>query len=124
MKVYQKIATCLQAMENCRKTGNDEWLVKHRETIDDLVCHRLPSGSGWDNGTELDYDASTPDKIVLTGAFHHMDENGSYDGWTYHKIIVTGSLANEIDISITGRDRNDIKEYLHQVFDAALTEEA
>jgi hypothetical protein len=124
MKVYQQIASCLQAMANCRKSGNDEWLQKHADTIAGLVRNKLPSGSGWDNGTKLDLDASTPEKLVFDGAFHHMNDGGYYDGWTEHRITVTPSLVFGIDIKISGCDRNDIKEYLHEIFHGSLTEES
>ena len=28
-QLYQHIARCLTAQENCRKTGNTEWLSRH-----------------------------------------------------------------------------------------------
>ena len=82
----------------------------------------LPSGSGWDCGTKLDYEKSNPDKLVFYGSYHHMNENGMYDGWTEHTIIVTPSLAFGFDVKITGRDRNDIKDYLGEMFQHALSE--
>lgn len=45
-----------------------------------------------------------------------------YDGWTDHTVIVTPSLRSGFDIRITGRDRNQTKEYLYEVFDSALRE--
>jgi hypothetical protein len=50
-----------------------------------------------------------------------MTEGGMYDGWTEHTVVVTPSLAFGINIRITGRNRNDIKDYLHDVFHEALT---
>jgi hypothetical protein len=123
-KVYQKIATCLQAMENCRKLGNDEWLCKHYDTITDLVHNKMPSGSGWDLGTRLGFDDSTPEKLRFYGGFHHMDEHGGHDGWTDHSITVTPSLVHEIKIDVGGQDRDDINDYLHQLFYDALLSEA
>jgi hypothetical protein len=52
-----------------------------------------------------------------------MNEQGSYDGWTEHTVIVTPSLAMGYRLRITGRDRNGIKEYMHDVFNAALNED-
>jgi hypothetical protein len=51
-----------------------------------------------------------------------MNDAGYYDGWTDHIVIVSPSFDG-IDIKISGRNRNDIKDYLHDVFHAALTEE-
>ena len=75
----------------------------------------MPSGSGVDSGTKL-LDNSTPDRLVFQADFHHMDENGFYDGWTEHQIIVTPSLAYGFNVRITGRNRNEIKDYLADLF--------
>lgn len=79
----------------------------------------LPSGSGWDEGTKLEGN-STGEKLILYGSFHHMNEQGSYDGWTDHTIFVKPSLIHGFELRITGPDRNDIKDLLHQMFDASL----
>ncbi len=121
-KLYQQIASTLQAIENCRKSGNAEWEVKHESTIDSLVADYMPSGSGIDNGTTLDND-STPNKLIFTTAFHHMNDGGMYDGWTEHRVIITPDLASGFDIKVTGRDRNDIKDYLAETFHQALDAE-
>lgn len=117
---YAELSSLLQAKRNCEKSNNTEWRDKHQESID-ILCQLLPSGSGIDTGTSFDQDDSTADKLVFTFSYHHMDEHGGYDGWTDHKVIVTPSLAFGIDIKITGRNRNDIKDYLHDVFAHVLT---
>lgn len=119
--LYRAIATTLQAMENCCKAGNAEWLDKHGETLKALTA-QLPSGSGIDNGTKLLADECKPGKLVFAFGFHHMNENGMYDGWTEHELHVTPSFDG-IDLRITGLDRNDIKDYLYDVYHHALTAE-
>jgi hypothetical protein len=120
-KIYQQIASRLLAMENCRKTGNTEWLEKHEQTINKLVEDHMPSGSGFDNGTHLNYKDSTPNTLVFNTSYHHMDE-GCYDGWTEHTVTVKPSLAFGFDLRISGRDRNGIKDYIHDAFHTALCE--
>lgn len=115
-KVYSEIAQLLIAINNCEKVNNQEWKHKHSDKIDELVNKYLPHGSGFDSGTKLDYDESLPSKLVFKTAFHHMDEYGYYDNWTYHTIIIRADLAFGIDIKVTGRDRNDIKEHIHSCF--------
>jgi hypothetical protein len=66
---------------------------------------------------------STPEKLVFNTAFHHMDEAGGYDGWTEHQVIVTPSLEMGYSIRVTGRDKEEIKEYIAEMFSAALDEE-
>jgi hypothetical protein len=119
MKVYQQISSLLNAIANCQKSGNSEWSVKHSCELD-TIERNLPRGSGIDCGTKISRD-STSRKIVLVADFHHMDDNGYYDGWTNHKIIVTPSFDG-IDIRVTGQNRNDIKDYLADVYHYALNE--
>lgn len=118
----RQIATALEARENCRTSGNWEWFNKHSKVIQTLT-EALPSGSGFDNGTGIDLDASKPNRIVLYTSFHHMNDVGMYDGWTDHTVIVTPSFVHGLDLRITGRDRNDIKEYIYDAFYTALTAE-
>lgn len=118
--VYVHLATLLQAAENCQQSDNVEWLGRHLARAEQLVKAFLPSGSGWDLGTKLNTESYSVSLIRLYGEFHHMDDHGGYDGWTAHDVLVTPSLVNEFDLKITGRNRNDVKDYLHELFDAAL----
>lgn len=118
--VARKIAQLLAARENCITSNNTEWVERHTETIKTIVSNALPSGSGWDSGTAIDLDASTPDHLILFGSYHHMNDGGYYDGWTDHTIHVKASLAFGFTIKITGRNRNDIKDYLSELFHDTL----
>lgn len=93
---------------------------KHTSRIEELVSDHMPSGSGFDSGTKLDLDSSHAEKLVFTTSFHHMNDAGMYCGWTDHTITVTPSLLNRYHLRISGRNRNDIKEYMHEVFSSAL----
>ena len=121
-RVYREIASKLQAIRNCEQSGNKEWKVKHADAIKRIVDNYLPTGSGFDNGTWFDFKRSEPDKLVFDTSFHHMDENGFYDGWTTHVVTVRPSLAFGFRLSISGRDRNDIKDYIAGEFEQALNE--
>jgi len=118
--VAHTISSLLTAIDNCQESRNTEWEGKHRQSIEAIIKDG-PSGSGWDNGTKLDWDASTPEKLVFYGGFHHMNDGGCYDGWTEHRIIVTPSLSG-LNIKITGRNRNDIKEYIGELFHIWLSD--
>lgn len=122
MKLYQKLSELLAAIGNCVKTGNTSWEHIHSETLEKLVKEHLPSGSGFDTGTTLN-SASTPEKLIFTTEFHHMNETGYYDGWTTHRITVKPSLQFDFVLDITGPDKNDIKSYIHEVFHNALETE-
>ena len=119
--LYRQIAETLQAIKNCEKSNNIEWRDRHEETLDTLLDH-MPSGSGIDNGCKLDRDGSTRTKLVFDCAYHHMNEHGMYDGWTDHTVTVTPSFQG-IEMKISGKDRNDIKDYLHETLHYALTQE-
>ena len=123
MKLYRKLASLVQAHINCEISGNKEWFEKHEARIEELVKNYMPSGSGFDCGTKIDLDKSTPEKLVFYTDFHHMNEVGYYDGWTEHRITVRPSLAFGFTLTISGKNRNEIKDYIHQVFDCALDEE-
>jgi hypothetical protein len=122
-KLYARIASLVQAIENCQRSGNTEWERRHEEVVDHLVKNFMPSGSGVDPGTSFNLKGSTPEKLVFATSFHHMNEHGYYDGWTSHGVTVRPSLAFGIMIHIAGPNRNDIKDYLHDVFDGALRAE-
>ena len=123
MKLYRELASLVRARLNCEETGNREWFQKYEERIEELVKNYMPSGSGFDCGTKIDLDKSTPEKLVFYTDFHHMNEVGYYDGWTEHRITVRPSLAFGFTLTISGRNRNEIKDYIHQAFDCALNEE-
>lgn len=87
----------------------------------DRIMDLAPSGSGLDSGVILDRESSGPAKLVFQCDFHHMDEHGYYAGWTEHKAIVTPSFRGGIDIKITGRNRNQIKDLIHDLIHHWLT---
>jgi hypothetical protein len=118
--LYARIASALEAQANCDKTGNAEWRHLHVQTIVNLVREFMPSGSGFDSGTTLDFATSDKSRLTFATSFHHMHDSGMYDGWTEHGVVITASLAHGIDMRITGRDRNGIKDYIAECFDAAL----
>lgn len=114
------LAGMIQARVNCNPS-NPGWYARHREVADRLADQVLPSGSGIDNGTTIDWDKSTGERVVLNADFHHMDECGGYCGWTEHQIIITPSLVYGFSIRVTGRDRNEIKDYLGETYHHALS---
>ncbi len=124
-KVYQEIASKIQAMRNCFNHDNVEWFTRHSDAIDNIVRYYLPSGSGFDAGTQFDACAHVDDnreRLEFQTAFHHMHESGMYRGWTEHKVIVTPSFAG-FDLKVTGRDRNGIKDFIAECFHYALEQD-
>ncbi len=120
---YQVLAQLVQARLNCINCGSDEWKAKHEERILKLVSEHMPSGSGFDNGTDLDLDVSTGERLVFQTNFHHMDQYGGYTKWTCHEVFVTPSLQFDFMLRITGEGYHDIKPYIREQFDLALGKE-
>lgn len=111
-----KISRVSQALKTC----NEEWQEKHEKTLEKLLS-QLPSGAGFDQGTRL-LDVSDT-RLILQTAFHHMNENGHYVGWTDHKVTVIPTFQG-LDIRVGGRNKNDVKDYIAEVFHDTLSQEA
>lgn len=123
MNTIQKLAQTLEAMQHCQ---NPAWMERHESRLA-CIMDGAPSGSGFDSGTTLENGTDglgKPDKqrIVFATAFHHMDESGTYDGWTQHKVTIYPQF-NGYDMHISGRNRNGIKDYIAGVFSAWLDSE-
>lgn len=123
--VYQQLAISFSALLHCQKNYcvRSDVEANHAEVINRICKLYLPSGSGFDSGTEFNYEESTEDCLVLCTSFHHMDEHGYYDGWTHHVIKVTPSLAYGFNLEIEGEDRNDIHDYISDVLHNSLAGE-
>jgi len=94
----------------------DQW-----DAIRHIVRKLSPSGSGFDSGTTL-ADKSTENKLIFETAYHHMNSVGFYDGWTEHKVTIAPDFLWEYDIRISGRNKNQIKDFIGDVFQVFLAE--
>lgn len=113
--VYKFIAQTLARVQNIARGGDTKRADGIFNDLGLWVKRHGPSGSGIDMGTALS-ETSNPEKIVLGTHFHHMDAQGGYDGWTAHKVTVKASMLLGIDITVGGRNKNDIKEYLGAMY--------
>lgn len=120
-KLYRQLASTLAAWDNCIAANNSAWRDNWDEYLDHLVKIHLPSGAGFDTGTTLDRDKSSTQRLVFHTAYHHMNDHGYYDGWTEHQVVVTADLLG-IDVRVTGRDRNGIKDFIEEMFYEVLME--
>jgi len=114
------LARYIQARKNCEASGNTEWFDIWTERITKLCEKHMPHGSGLDVGCELDLPACTARKLVIVTSYHHMNEAGFYTGWTDHKINVTASLTSGFEVTVTGKNKNDVKEWLATLFTEIL----
>lgn len=124
MPLYRLLAQTAMAYHNCLGRGEShaDWTHNHRTLLEKLVREHMPSGSGVDDGTKIDLEKSTGEKLVFITWFHHMNEAGYYTKWTDHVVTVTPSLAFDITLKISGFDYNGIKDYLGDLFYSALKE--
>lgn len=109
--------------KNCDwlKSVNEAYRDQCEDNLDKLE-QMLPSGSGIDAGTKIDREKSGKDKVIINFEYHHLNGDGYYDGWTQHKLIVKPTFMG-IEMNIQGRDRNDTKDYLYDLFDTVLNEQ-
>jgi len=115
-----EFVSCKTALENCIKSGNTEWEVRWYERLNKLV-ELIPSGSGIDTGPRSHSSVEIkPDAIRFDIEYHHMNDAGVYDGWTEHSVTVRPAF-DDIDVRISGRDRNQIKDHIHEVMYHAFT---
>lgn len=123
-KVYQRLASTVDAYHTCVAKGNEEWEHKHLDRIQRIVKNHLPSGSGFDVGTELHIDESTADKLVFETSYHHMDEHGGYIHWSAIKVVVTPSLAHgyhlDIEVDPGEEDNETFEDYVADTFSYSL----
>lgn len=121
MKLFQKLANLVAARNNCQRTGNIDWETRHKDVANKLVRDHFPHGGGFDCGTRLSWELSTGEKLVFDTEYHHMNDVGYYDGWTNHRVSVNPSLLYGFRVTVGGKNKNDIKDYIAEVFSAALS---
>jgi len=117
MKLYKLIA------QTVAWTPNENWEDNREKLLRYIEKNLLPSGSGINTGTKITRDQFKQGAFQLYLEFHHMNESGYYDGWTNHTIMVKPDLQFDFTMHIGGRDRNQIKDYLGDVYDNCLREE-
>lgn len=120
--VAQAIHAALVAIANCNQTANDEWRVRWQEYITRISRECLPSGAGIDNGTRVLELTSDKRGFVLVFDYHHMNDTGYYTGWAEFRAYVHPTFSG-LEITLSGRNVNDCKEYLHQTLHEALSAE-
>ena len=117
-----QVIECIAGSFDAMGRADLEWPKRHKDRILAIVKEHMPSGSGFDSGTSFDFDKSKADKMVFNTYFHHMNDGGYYDGWTEHSVIVTPAFRG-YHLRVTGKNKNDIKDCIGDVFYNALSED-
>lgn len=114
VKLYQAIASTLQALRNCIDSNNAEWISKHGNNLDRLFKF-LPSGSGFNTGCHAEL---LPDmnSIMIVAPYQCMDEHG-YIGWVEYHITVKPSLAHDFVLSTEVESEVGVSAYLDEYDD-------
>lgn len=126
--LYQQFATSFTAYQNCIKDENNDSPWEHiwECVINDMTRYHMPRGSGFDGGVDLSLRESKEDKLVFYTSYHHMDEHGSYDGWSDWRVTVTPSLQFGYKIRavvINGRRvKSWDRDYIVECLDLSLSE--
>lgn len=135
LPLYQRFARLIDALHKLRVSGkeNGEWWEQHISTIESLVHHYFPSGSGFDGDSTLDISTSMKgwtegkEQLVIYTEFHHMSE-GMYTHWSGITIYVTPSLMFDVDYTIIVDDPPEddpegFEDYVIDVFNEILTKQ-
>lgn len=114
------VAAC-EALRACQASPNHPWTSRWASLLDSIEANLLPSGSGFDNGTKIDREATNARRISLTFDFHHMDENGFYDGWTSHNVTISPTFRG-VEVRVSGSNKSEIRDYASEVFASLFCE--
>ncbi len=115
--VASVIATTCEALRNCEATPDHPWTSRWASLLDAIEANLLPSGGGFDRGTQIDREATNARRISLRVDFHHTSQldTGFYSGWTSHRVTISPTFSG-CEISVSGSDLNQVREHIVDVF--------
>jgi hypothetical protein len=87
------------------------------DKVDAVVKRYMPSGSGFDSGTSLNWVRSNANKLVFTTAFRQEGR------WPQHTVTVTPSFLYQFNIAVSGSNRDEIREFVSDEFAKCLRQE-
>lgn len=122
--IYAAMAEAITAYQNCVAKGNELWANRWLDRLKQLE-NLLPVGSGsgfFDVHLFALYRFKEEIRIDLSYLF--TDEHGVYDGYRDYQVVIKPSLFLGVKLTVKGRDRNDIKTYIRDVYYQALTSES
>jgi hypothetical protein len=126
MKVYQAIADAIARLARAKEYPESDlgkaWTDSASDTLRHIERECLPSVDGFHRGTTIDRDESSPVRIVFRVDYHHATKAGFRDGWTQHRVILTPAF-NGFNLRVTGKNRDEIKEVIGELFSILLCEE-
>lgn len=123
---YQILASAFRAWQNLQNSGGNP--LMHEVKIETIMKKYAPNGLGIDNGIEFSFLESGKNLLVFEFGFHHLDGNGSYVGWSKHKLSVTPDLAFGFNLQFESdysaiESLDGVDEYLYDLFSYWLKSE-
>jgi hypothetical protein len=124
-KIYEHIANIAYQIN---KSSSEYWKDIWEQDLEHLERNYLPSGSGFDAGCSINLVETKVNRLVIDFDYHHMDQNGYYNGWSHNQLILTASLVWDFDIRIVNRKgghriQSYDRDYFIDVFNYALNQE-
>jgi hypothetical protein len=129
--LYQWLALQLEGWSKVQKPtpeGKVSWSDMYERRIREALSNAFPSGSGFDAGTQLipaehiNKAGKWNGKLTFIVSYHHLMD-GFYAGWTYHKVTVRSDLTQGFSLTVSGRNRNQIKSYIAEIFTEILNQD-
>lgn len=104
------------------KAITQQKLLQCNTILNYLEDNFLPSGSGFDQASTIDRVSSGLKRVVIDTSFHHMDEYGFYDRWTYHSVHCIPDFSTYgFRLLIKGNNYKNIKDYIADAYHPILT---
>lgn len=119
MKWIEHLYLAWLAKNNCEKSDNRIWYIKHSNRMQKLM-DMLPHGSGFDGTYSLEV---SEEKIKIYMQYHPMNENGFYCSWLDFAVTLKPSFFYGYNMTITGRFGRDqaLKDYIYDTYDELLS---
>ena len=107
---------------NCIESENTIWRDRHIGRVTRCMHEILPQGGGFDHEWTIDVVRSrkTDARIVCSGGFHKMNENGYYDGWAYFDLILPASNIRQWRLVSRGGLDAPLREYVENCIGVAI----
>lgn len=81
----------------------------------------MPHGSGFDAGCSIEAEQTFDDVVVISGSYHHMNEDGFYTHWSHFNAVVKPSFSCGMSIEVSGGGDEDHRDYVSETLYHALS---
>ncbi|MFY7937382.1 MAG: hypothetical protein ACOVOQ_08395 [Flavobacterium sp.] len=121
MKLYKEIARVL-GQKNKSLNVIEKELTLFKEVLPIRLNPVIKDGNRIEAGCVISL-KSTKKRIVIDTLYWHTNDSDETSRCTAHQVVITPSFEDEINIRITGKNEDNVKEYLHNIFRESLMSE-